>query len=134
MVVSFYFLISIFLALVYYKVKYKQFVGLCDDDSIIFPFVLIMKAFLDSPSLGTFDIFSFFRSYNVNRSRSFLGPLGTLFEVDLMCFKLCSKLYKTFVIIVESSIFLLFMPFSCLMMIFNHPRKLSFSFTSILYL
>jgi hypothetical protein len=76
-----------------------------DDDYIIFPFVLIMKVFLDSPSIGTFDIFSFLRSYNVNRSRSFLGPLGTLFEVDLMCFKLFSKLYKTLVIIVESSIF-----------------------------
>ncbi len=131
MVVSFYFSISIFLALVYSKVKYKQFVGLCDDDSIIFPFVLIMKAFLDSPSLGTFDIFSFLRSYNFNRSRSFLG---TLFEVDLICFKLFSKLYKTLVIIVESSIFLLFTPLSYLMMIFNHPRKLDFSFTSILYL
>jgi hypothetical protein len=85
MVVSFYFSISIFLALVYFKVKYKQFVGLCDDDSIILPFILIMKAFLDSPLLGTFDIFSFLRSYKVTRSRSFLGPLGTLFEVNLMC-------------------------------------------------
>ncbi len=50
-----------------------------------------------------------------------------------MCFKLFSKLYKTLVIIVKPSIFLLFMLLSCLMMIFNHPRKLIFFYLHFVF-